>query len=180
MTDPPEKKLPNFDLSAFKLPDLTGNIAGGENSAQTVGEKFVVFALDNEFFAVSAKQVAEVVQPLFLTPLPNVPEWLLGMANLRGSIISVVNLLKLWGRKTSSASPKTKFIVLRSFKDASPVAFTVDKLSEIATLPNEKIQFIENDQSFFAKATHKSNILHLIDTEKLFSSLKINCQNRLR
>lgn len=169
MPDLPAKKLPNFDLSAFDLPNLTDSFSDSENSTQKTGEKFIVFVLDNELFGVSAKQVAEVVQPLPLTTLPNVPEWLLGMANLRGTIISVVNLLKLWDKKTSPVSLKTKFIVLRSPNGDSAVAFTVDKLSEIVTLPNEKIQFIKDDQWFFAKAMHKSNILHLIDTEKLLN-----------
>lgn len=173
MTDLPAKKLPNFDLSAFDLPNLTDSLSDAEKSTQKQGEKFVVFALDDELFAVSAKQVAEVVQPLRLTTLPNVPEWLLGVANLRGSVISVVNLLKLWDKKPTLFSPKTKFIVLRSQSDDSSVAFMVDRLSEIVTLPNDEIQFIKDDQSFYGKAIHKSNILHLVDTEKLFSSL--NC-----
>ena len=112
MTDLPAKKLPNFDLSAFDLPNLTDSLSDEEKSTQKQGEKFVVFALDDELFAVSAKQVAEVVNPLPLTTLPNVPEWLLGVANLRGNIISVVNLLKLWDKKPTLFSPKTKFIVL--------------------------------------------------------------------
>ena len=173
MTDLQAKKLPNFDLSAFDLPNLTDSLADEEKSTQKQGEKFVVFALDDELFAVSAKYVAEVVQPLPLTTLPNVPEWLLGVANLRGNIISVVNLLKLWDKKPTLFSPKTKFIVLNSQSDDSSVAFMVDRLSEIVTLPNDEIQFTKDDNSFYGKAIHKSNILHLVDTEKLFSSL--NC-----
>lgn len=179
MSDLPAKKLPNFDLSAFDLPNLTDSFSDGEKAAQKPGEKFIVFALDNKLFGVSAKQVAEVVQPLPLTSLPNVPEWLLGMANLRGNIISVVNLLKLWDKKTSPGSSKTKFIVLRSLNGDSSVAFTVDKLSEIVSLPNEHIQSIKDDKSFFAKAMHKSNIVYLIDTEKLLSSLKLRSELRL-
>ena len=179
MTDLQAKKLPNFDLSAFDLPNLTNSFSDDEKSAQKSGEKFVVFVLGDEFFAVSAKQVAEVVQPLPLTTLPNVPEWLLGMANLRGNIISVVNLLKLWDKKTLPVSSKTKFIVLRSQDSDSSVAFTVDKLSEIVNLPNDDIQFIKDDKSLYGKAIHKSNILHLIDTEKLISSLKLRSELRL-
>lgn len=178
MTDLQAKKLPIFDLSAFDLPNLNDSFSGDEKSAQQSGEKFVVFVLDDELFAVSAQQVSEVVQPLPLTTLPNVPEWLLGVANLRGNIISVVNLLKLWNKKPSTASSKTKFIVLRSLNGDASIAFTVDKLSEIVNLPNEEIQLIKDDhQSFYGKAMHKSNILHLINTEKLLS---LNCQNRLQ
>ncbi len=176
MSELQAKKLPNFDLSAYDLPDLSSSFSDDQKPAQQPsGEKFIVFFLDDALFAVPAKQVAEVVHPLPLTNLPNVPEWLLGMANLRGNIISVVNLLKLWNKSASSLSSKTKFIVLRSQNGAPSVAFTVDKLSEIVTLPNDEIQIIKDDQSFFGKAMHKSNILHLVDTEKLFSSLLFNC-----
>lgn len=177
MTDLQAKKAPIFDLSAFDLPNLNDSFSDNEKSAQKSGEKFVVFVLDDELFAVSAQQVSEVVQPLPLTTLPNVPEWLLGVANLRGNIISVVNLLKLWDKKNSPSSSKTKFIVLRSLNGETSIAFTVDKLSEIVTLPNEEIQIIKDDQSLYGKAMHKSNIIHLIDTEKLLS---LNCQNRLQ
>lgn len=177
MTDLQATKLPIFDLSAFDLPNLNDAFSDDEKSAQRSGEKFVVFVLDDELFAVSAQKVSEVVQPLPLTTLPNVSEWLLGLANLRGNIISVVNLLKLWDKKTSPSSSKTKFIVLRSQNGVASIAFTVDKLSEIVTLPNEEIQIIKDDRSLYGKAMHKSNILHLIDTEKLLS---LNCQTRLQ
>ncbi len=177
MPDLPAKKLPIFDLSAFDLPNLTNSFSDGEKSDQKPGEKFIVFVLDDELFAVSAKQVAEVVQPLQLTPLPNVPGWLLGVANLRGNIISVVNLLKLWDKKTSPVSSKIKFIVLRSPDRISSIAFTVDKLSEVVTLPNEKIQYITDDISTFvyAKATHKTNTLNLIDVENLVKMINSSC-----
>ncbi len=68
--------------------------------ASSTGEKFIVFVLDDELFAISSKQVAEVTHPLAVTPLPNAPEWLLGIANLRGEIISVADLQKILAKNS--------------------------------------------------------------------------------
>src|SRR5689334_910486 len=105
-----QENLPEID---FFSPDLTDSLFLENQTAEASGEKFIVFFLDGELYAVSAAQVAEVVQMLAITPLPNVPEWLLGIANLRGEIISVVDLPKLWNKKTSQNPAKAKLIVLR-------------------------------------------------------------------
>lgn len=165
-----QENLPEID---FFSPDLNDSLFFENQTAQAAGEKFIVFFLDGELYAVSAAQVAEVVQMLNITPLPNVPEWLLGIANLRGEIISVVDLPKFWNKKTSQNPAKAKLIVLRGQNPNSSIALTVDKLSEIITLPIDEIQFPEESLPFvFGKASHKSNPLNLIDTEKLLSSLE--------
>jgi purine-binding chemotaxis protein CheW len=157
------------------LPNLSSPFFFENQTAQAAGEKFIVFFLDGELYAVSAAQVAEVVQMLAITPLPSVPEWLLGIANLRGEIISVVDLPKLWNKKPSQNPAKSKLIVLRGQSPNSSIALTVDKLSEIITLSLDEIQFPEESIPFvFGKASHKSNPLSLIDTEKLLSSLELH------
>lgn len=161
---------PLFDLSSLNLSTLPDPFLYGEEPENSDDEKFVVFFLDDELFAVSAKQVAEVVRPLTFTVLPNSPAWLYGIANLRGEIISVLNLSKLCGKKPTPVSSKSKIIVLKPKNFASSIAFLVDRLSEIITLTKEDIQPAE-DFCFFGKAVHETNSVNLLDTEKLFSSL---------
>ncbi len=175
MDDSNPKKKPIFDLSALNLPDLTDSLSNDKQHAQQSGEKFIVFALDDELFAVSSNQVVEVTRPLAITPLPNVPEWLLGIANLRGEIISVADLQKNLEKKSSNLSPKSKFVIVRSHNSDASVAFTIDKLSELITLSNEEIENVEDEKSphIFGKAAYKSNTLQLIDLVKLFASLEL-------
>lgn len=162
---------PMFDLSSLDLPELTSSFFTDKQTANSDGEKFVVFFLDDGSFAVSANQVTEVVRPLPFTPLPNSPVWLGGIANLRGEIISVLNLSQICNKQSAPASPKSKLIVLRPKIFDSPIAFPVDKLSEIITLAKDEIEPAE-DSRFFGKAAHHSGVVYLLDTEKLFSSLK--------
>ena len=163
----------NGNSSASGFEDLTVSFSTGR---QTGGEKYVVFYLDDILYAVSAKQVVEVVQPPAVTPLPRVPEWCSGIANLRGNIISVVDLTKLWGIKPSGVSaPKSKLILLRSLVGKTSVAFAVDRLSEIVALPTAEIQPVEDADSshLLGKIKYKSLEVRLPDAEKIFSLLQI-------
>ncbi|MEP6901162.1 MAG: chemotaxis protein CheW [Actinomycetota bacterium] len=171
------KAVPNiaplFDLSSLNLTDFSDSFFSDQQTANSDDEKFIVFFLDGELFAVSAEQVTEVVRPLAVTLLPNSPPWLCGIANLRGEIISILNLSKICNKKSAPVSSKSKLIVLKPKNFASPVAFPVDRLSELITLPKEAIEPAE-DFCFSGKALHESNFVHLLDTEKLFSSLLHN------
>lgn len=161
------------DLSLLNLPDLTETFPEREKAEFSDGEKFVVFFLDDEFFAVSAREVAEIVRPLDFTTLPNSPAWLYGIANLRGEIISVLNLSKICGKANDSGSAKSKLIVLKAKHSAPAVAFPVDRLSEIITFSPENIQPAE-DFRLFRRAVYKTASVRLLDTEKLFSTLLLS------
>ncbi len=161
---------PLFDLSSLNLADLTDSFCPDEQTGNSDDEKFVVFFLDDELFAVAAREVGEVVRPLGFTPLPNSPAWLYGFANLRGVIVSVFNLSKLLKKKATPVSSKSKIIVLKPKNFASSIAFLVDRLSEIITLKPENIVPAE-DFLFFGKAVHETTSVNLLDTERLFASL---------
>jgi purine-binding chemotaxis protein CheW len=184
MQDFTHENFTDIDFSSLlDLPEASSIFLEGK-SAQVYGEKYVVFALDEELYAVHSNLVAEVLSPLPVTPLPGVPEWLSGVANLRGEIISVVDLRKFWKKKpaasASNSSPqKTKLIVLRSAKDDTKIAFIIDRLSEIVTLAPQDIKFSAADfensfPTLYGKAAHESSILLLFDAENLLSSLSLS------
>ena len=161
------------DLSSLNLPDLPETLPGHDTAEISAGEKFVVFFLDDEFFAVSAGEVAEIVRPLDLTALPNSPAWLYGIANLRGEIISVLNLSKICGKADAAGSAKSKLIVLKAKPSAPSVAFPVDRLSEIIAFRSADIEPSE-DSRILGRAIYKTASVQLLDTQKLFSTLSLS------
>lgn len=163
------------DLYSLDLPDIPETFPGQKQAeiSDSDSEKFVVFFLDDEFFAISAREVAEIVRPLDFTPLPNSPAWLYGIANLRGEIISVLNLSKICDKANASGSAKSKLIVLKTKHSAPAVAFPVDRLSEIITFRPEDIQPAE-DFRLFGRAVYKTASVSLLNTEKLFSTLLLS------
>jgi purine-binding chemotaxis protein CheW len=170
MSDFAQKNSADFDSVQLNTSFFYGN-----QSEQTKGEKYVVFCLGTKFFGVSSGNVSEVAQRLSVTPLPNVPEWLLGIADLRGEIISIIGLKKFLGTFDTILSPQTKFIILQSPDFSSSVAVAVDKLCEIIVLSNEEIQSVEDEKTPFlsGKTEYKLNPLNLLNVENLFSSLTI-------
>ena len=172
MNATPQENLLDLDLALpFVQSDLTASFSSVETAT---GEKYVIFVLNEEIYAVLAKYVTEVIVPPKLAPLPKTPEWFLGIANLRGNIISVIDLLRFWNKENSSPSTKSKLILLNSKNGDSQIAFGVDKLCEIVVLPGSNILSDGKEASdFCGKIKCKSCIAHLLDAEKLFSSLKI-------
>ncbi|MEZ5429236.1 MAG: chemotaxis protein CheW [Pyrinomonadaceae bacterium] len=176
MSDLNQTKSANFDLSSIDLLDLTEPFFSDDHLvSERDGEKYIVFFLGTEIYAILSKRVAEIFQPLAITPLPNFPDWLIGISNFRNDIISVIDLQKLWGKIGSPVTPKTKLIVLRPEGAESPVALTIDRLSEMVTLPERNIETVKDDGSphIYGRATHKSNTVKLVDTNKLLSSLNL-------
>ena len=145
------------------------------------GEKYLVFSLDEKLYGIDSKRVAEVTEALPITALPNIPEWLAGIANWRGEIISIINLRKLWEKKTPSPA-KTRLIIFHPAKNDSAIAFLVDRINEIVTLSGKDINFSASDfensyPTFFGKADYRSQPLYLLDTEQIFSSLNVKATN---
>lgn len=168
----PQENLLDLELAPpFVQSDLTASFSSLEAAT---GEKYVIFVLNEEIYAAAAKYVTEVIVPPKITPLPKTPEWFLGIANLRGNIISVIDLPRFWNRGNSSPSLKSKLILLSSKNGDSQIAFGADKLCEIIVLPDSSIlSGGESAPDFCGKIKCKSGIAHLLDAEKLFSSLKI-------
>lgn len=157
--------LPSLDLTRFSEPPIP----------QAVGEKYLVFFLGGEPYAVRSEKIAEAAVSLPVTILPNAPEWLLGIANLRGEVISVINLPVILKKKTFRRAARPKFVVLRSPVFEFGAAFAADKLSEIVFVRDEEIEFDPDEKSphIFGRAVCQSQTLNLIDTEKLLDSLKL-------
>lgn len=146
------------------------------SSVKADGEKYLVFLSGTEFFAIASRTIAEAAAALAVTRLPNAPTWLLGIANLRGEVISVLDFPAILKQEICTAAPNPKFIVLRSDIFESGAAFAANRINEIVALSDEEIQIETNHNSphIFGRAVYKSQTLNLIDTEKLLASLKIN------
>jgi len=69
-----------------------------DNSQETASTEeiiqFLSFSVSNELFGIDLVNVHEILRPAFITRIPNVEEFVLGVINLRGEIIPIVDLKK--------------------------------------------------------------------------------------
>jgi purine-binding chemotaxis protein CheW len=169
----------------LEIPDIVGvetNKSVVTTQPELTSEKYIVFSLDGDNFAVSTQFVGEVARDLNYTSLPNVPNWFLGIANLRGEIVSVIDLRKFWNKNTSPPQ-KIKTIILNSPKDDFSLAVVIDRLGEIATLnptqtePLTEYEAVSSNLTQLGiekKALHNGKKLYIFNPTFLLNSSKLH------
>jgi purine-binding chemotaxis protein CheW len=100
-----------------------------------MAERFLTFRVDGELYALPANQVAEVIRLPAVARVPQAPKGLLGLANLRGSVLPVASVRGLVGVE-ESAEATTRAIVLDG---AAPVALAVDVVEALVAVETDQI-----------------------------------------
>lgn len=93
--------------------------------------KFLVFQLSNERYAVPLNKVKEVIRLAKITHVPHVPTFFKGIINLRGKIISVMDLRAKMGLAQEEYKPKQTCIVITEV-DGMTLGAIVDDVLEVA------------------------------------------------
>ena len=94
-------------------------------------QTLLLFELADTCFGVSLANVVEIQQVPRITRIMRGPKWLQGLANLRGTVISVVNLQLLLGRSPVPRRHGGHLIVVRSLQDANLTGLIVDSVLRI-------------------------------------------------
>ncbi len=100
--------------------------------------QFVVFKLGREEYGVNIMQVQEIGPYQEPVKVPNTPDFVEGVMNLRGNVIPVLSLKKRFNIKGQELTENTRTIVI-NFGDKQ-IAFIVDDASEVLTLDTADIQ----------------------------------------
>jgi purine-binding chemotaxis protein CheW len=147
------QKLMNQSPSAaalqLQLAQAQGVLNTGSSVADTapvvVGDQYLVFSLADREFAVKAEQVQGVERLMELTALPNVVPWVRGVMNLRGSIVSVVDLRMFLGLEQLDYTPRTRLLSLQY--NEMLICMIVDGVSEMMPFPPTAIKSGNTRQS---------------------------------
>jgi purine-binding chemotaxis protein CheW len=90
------------------------------------------FQLGAEHYALELSFLREVAQLTSITPVPGAPDFVVGVTNLRGEILSVFDLRKLLGVKRAGLSDMARLLVLG--RERAELGILVDTVSEVAVL----------------------------------------------
>lgn len=99
--------------------------------------RFLTFRMDESLYALPAEEVSEVLRVPAVARLPQGPRCLLGLANLRGSVLPVASLRGLLGREERAVSSSSRAILLDG---AAPVALAVDSVQGVVTVASERVE----------------------------------------
>ena len=102
------------------------------------GDLYVIFALDNEMYALGIDAVQEILKPRGVTEIPRTPEHLTGVINLRGRIVPIIDLRLRLGMPPREATQSTRIVIGRH-EDQS-VGMIVDEVSAVRAVPHGSIE----------------------------------------
>ena len=99
--------------------------------------QLVGFVIGEEEYAIPILAIQEIIKPFSWTRVPQVPAYVLGVFNLRGAVIPLIDLRAKFGLQTKKQSDETRFIVMRHGDDVA--GFVIDRLTMAIRLKKRDI-----------------------------------------
>ncbi len=134
----------------------------------------IVFNLGNERYGVDISQVREIIKPTQITRIPNAPDFVEGVINLRGQITTIINLRKRFGLEPKPIDNNTRIIVVEY--NNAVIGMMVDTVNEVKYLSTADIEALPSiitarEEAKFLKGVGKlpDGLLILIDLNKVLS-----------
>lgn len=120
-----------------QLDDITQQAELGERGGQ-----YLTFMLAGEEYGVEILKVQEIKGWDTATPIPNTPDHVLGVLNLRGAIVPIIDLRKRFGLESTAYGPTTVVIVVKMLHEAQErtVGLVVDAVADVYRLESNEIQ----------------------------------------
>jgi len=135
--------------------------------------QWVTFKLDSEKYGINVMQVQEVLRYSEIAPVPGAPIYVLGIINLRGNVVTVIDTRSRFGLESSEITDNTRVVIIES--DKQVIGILVDSAAEVVYLRASEIDIapnVGNDESakFIQGVTNRDGeLLILVDLNKLLS-----------
>ena len=103
----------------------------------TQKDKYLSFVIGSEEYAIDIKYVTEIIGFQPITEVPELPEYIKGIINLRGKIIPIIDVRLRFKKEFKEYTDRTCVIVIKI--DSLDVGFIVDGVSEVLSILEEQI-----------------------------------------
>jgi purine-binding chemotaxis protein CheW len=136
-------------------------------------KQFATFYLGDLWFGIEVERIQEVLRCQHITPVPLAPPAVLGLINLRGQIITAIDLRCRLGLSGSSSSLLSSNIVVRCNEDIT--SFLVDELGEVVEVGEDTFEtppeMLDPISRVLIPGVHKlkDRLMHVLDTEQAMS-----------
>jgi len=146
-------------------------------SAENLTTQFLTFALAHDAFAVDVQIAKEIVDYAEVTQVPQTPDYLLGVINLRGAVVPVIDMRLKFGMEEGATTENSCIIVMEVDVNGEIVTAgaLVDSVQEVMDLsesqiePPPKIGTRMNTDYIKGMGNMGEKFLILLDMNKVFS-----------
>ena len=145
----------------------------------TQKDKYLVFTIGQEVYGIDIKVVMEIIGILPITGVPEVPDYIRGIINLRGKIIPVVDMRLRFGQEYREYTDRTCVIVIEV--EDMLIGLIIDAVSEVLDIPEADVvppPKLRESKTKYIRGVGKlkpieegasGRVVLLLDWKKLFS-----------
>lgn len=177
-TSDPVSEPPQAAATEETAPAVRAPTKGDGKSSQVVS-----FRLGEEEYGVDIMTVQEIILFGCITQVPEVPEHVLGVINLRGNVIPILNLRRRFGMQDKPADDATRIVVMNL--KGRTVGVVVDGVSEVLRLTEEEVSPTPQSLTSAGKdyvtglARRKERLLILLDMARLLGNSELGEINQV-
>jgi len=140
--------------------------------------QYLSFKLGEEIFAVDVAQVREILDVITITKVPQTPDFMQGVINLRGSVVPVMDMRLKFGMPPTERTVNTCIIVMEVIQDGETMVLgsLADSVQEVLDLEPEQIESPPRIgtrlRSSYIKGMGKQNerFIIILDIDRIFSA----------
>ncbi|MBD3166810.1 chemotaxis protein CheW [bacterium] len=114
------------------------NIDLEEGMEDTLEDKYLTFKVGDEEYGIEIRYVTEIIGIQSITELPDMPQYVKGVINLRGKVIPVLDVRLRFGLEEREYDERTSIIVVNIQEMA--VGLIVDTVSEVMDIPKSEVE----------------------------------------
>jgi purine-binding chemotaxis protein CheW len=148
-----------------------------DTQADTKPLQCVTFSLDGETYGINVMQVQEVLRETEVAPVPGAPAYVLGIINLRGNVVTVIDARLRFGLQPKPSDDLTRVIVIEVRRQI--VGILVDSVAEVVDVDRSSIDSApsagtaETAKYIQGVVNRASDLLILIDLNKLLTEVEV-------
>ena len=135
--------------------------------------QWVTFQLEQETYGINVMQVQEVLRYSEIAPVPGAPNYVLGIINLRGNVVTVIDTRLRFGLQTTEVTDNSRIVIIES--EQQVIGILVDSVAEVVYLKTSEIDSAPNvgtDESarFIQGVSNRDDeLLILVDLDKMLT-----------
>jgi len=146
------------------------------NNAADVNDEvlqWVTFRLEDETYGINVMQVQEVLRYTEIAPVPGAPSYVLGIINLRGNVVTVIDTRSRFGLPPTEVTDNSRIVIIEAERQV--LGILVDSVAEVVYLRSSEIDSAPNvgteESAKFIQgvSNREGELLILVDLNKLLS-----------
>jgi len=164
-----------MEISAREAAPLGSSPAGDAQLDANVeaGRQFVTFRMEEEVFGVPLTEVQEIIRLPPIVEVPLASNNLKGLANLRGAVLPIMSLRRVFGMSETASDDSTRVVVMNA---GTPIGYIVDRMDRVISADAGDVESVDRiratvDTELLSGVVKRSDgMVMILDTTKLLQS----------